>query len=111
MKIFVVGVIFFILGLSLAGFVAIKFFVYGGQSVAASEIQLYSNTLQLINTNDIDEVIRRSCFSLPVALENKIQMDNSFFATQLPTGMVNADESIEDLAAKHLSDKGICNRT
>ncbi|MCP4987540.1 MAG: hypothetical protein GY928_16235 [Colwellia sp.] len=111
MKIFVVGLISFVLGLSLAGFVAIKFFVYGGQSVATSEIQFYSNTLQLINTNNIDEIIRRSCFSLPVALENKEQMDNSFFATESPLIMVSADQSIEDLATKHLSDNGICKRT
>ena len=111
MKTFVVGLISFVLGLAISGFVAIKFFVYGGQSVAVTEIQFYSNTLQLIKSNDIDEIIRRSCFSLPIALENKEQMDNSFFATQLPSILVSADESIEDLASKHLSDKGICNRT
>ena len=108
MKIFVVGLIGFVLGISFAGFVAMKFFVYGGQRVAESEIKFFSNTLQLINTNNIDEIIRRSCFSLPVALKNKEQLDNSFFATELPLSMVNTEESVEDLATKHLSDTGIC---
>ncbi|WP_448213466.1 hypothetical protein [Colwellia sp. MEBiC06753] len=110
MKIFLVSLLSFLIGLVMAGYVALTFFVYGGQSVVATEIQFYANTLQLINVNKLDEVVKRSCFALPIALENKAQLDGSLFASNFEYGMTDSGEPIESLAAKHFANSGICHQ-
>lgn len=107
-KVILTGVFGFIVGLVLAGFVALKFFVYGAQSVSAAEIQFYANTLQSIRDDEIDIIVKRSCFALPIAIENKAQMDNKPFSTDFDYGVTKTGENIEDLARKHLSKTGIC---
>ncbi len=111
MKIIVVGLMSFIFGIVLAGIVAIKFFVYGGQSVAVAEMIFYSKTLESIETNDIDSLKQTACQVLPIAIEQKSEWDNSFFANDFFHGVEDWGAEIEQLSLKHLSPNGICSNT
>ncbi|WP_350998728.1 MULTISPECIES: hypothetical protein [unclassified Shewanella] len=108
MKFIMVALISFTLGVVGAGFVALKFFAYGGQSVAAAEIQMSTTTLQLIESNKIDLAVKKLCSVLPIALKNKTEMDASFFATEFNYGQTGSGEHIESQAEKLLQPERIC---
>ncbi|GGQ17334.1 hypothetical protein [Shewanella litoralis] len=109
MKTIIIGILSFAIGISVAGIVGLKLFAYGGQSVAAAEIQMATTTLQLIESKQIDVAVSKLCSILPIALNNKADMDASWFATEFNYGSHNTnDENIEVQAASLLEQQGIC---
>ncbi|WP_394147019.1 hypothetical protein [Shewanella atlantica] len=109
MKTIAISIICFIAGLALAGYIGLKFFVYGGQIVSTAEIQIYSHTLKMIESNDIESIKNRACLVLPIAIEQKAEWDNSFFANDFFHGWEEKGKDLEELSRKHLSEGGICN--
>lgn len=116
MRTLVIGIVSFVLGLGIAGFVAMKFLVFGGQSVALTEIKFYTTALMLIQEGNVEELTKRSCHFLPIAIENKEFMSNSLFSSDIaepttyPTDGLESVKSIDSLANQYLSDDGICSR-
>jgi len=109
MKFIIVGVISFTLGITGAGMIALKFFAYGGQSVAAAEIQMSASTLQLLESHQTDMVVNKLCSILPIALKNKAEFDASWFAIEFNYGHTQSDEDIETIAKNMLAKGNICN--
>ncbi|GGQ01371.1 hypothetical protein [Shewanella ulleungensis] len=108
MKIIIIGIVSFILGMSTAGVVGLKILAYGGQSVAAAEIQMATTTLQLIDSKQLDVAVSKLCSILPIALNNKADMDSSWFATEFNYGTNINGENIEAQATSLLKQHGIC---
>ncbi|MFD2165689.1 hypothetical protein ACFSJY_05380 [Thalassotalea euphylliae] len=111
MNTLIVALISFIVGLALSGFIAVKFFVYGGQSVANVELKIYNQALESIEKGRTENFVKIACLLLPIAIENKTQLDASIFAHDesdlYEYGAVN--HVIE--AQNHLSKGGICGQT
>ncbi len=108
MKVWLIALISFLIGMLLMGFVAVKFFMYGAQSVVDAEINFYTSTLSLLAENKQEQVKQRACTILPISLERYKEYKTSFWANDLYYAFPEREQKLLALAEKQLSPSGIC---
>ncbi len=108
MKPFIIGVVSFILGLTIAGSLGFKMFIGQAQMGILTEMNAHSVSLELISENNVSDLKQSNCFVLKVGLRNYTQFSDSIWAIDNAGGTAEMTQEFLAKVNAQVENKELC---